>query len=204
LSTTRPRHPALAKVKKSIMTPELKASCELVFQEHKLAASAITWNKNVFRNRMSFGLCDLAKETLVKKNIIYFPKPTKKTITVLNPAVATASSFEEAIAITESETQHSNGEIKKEKTLYDEIYSPEFMEYVDPEIHAPVQNTIIEQSQPEIKLQPGIQEQAQQVLIAEKWHLKPVFYYIVWPLTAAVVSVLVAWLMSQAVEMTYR
>jgi hypothetical protein len=186
------------------MTPELKASCELVFQEHKLAASAITWNKNVFRNRMSVGLCDLAKETLVKKNIIYFPKPAKKTITVLNPAVATATSFEEAIAIAQSETQHSNGVVKKERTLYDEIYSPEFMEYADPENPLPVRNIIIEQPHRKIKSQPGIQTQAQPVLTAEKWHLKPVFYYVVWPLAAAVISVLIAWSMSQAVEMTYR
>jgi hypothetical protein len=186
------------------MTPELRASCELVFQEHKLAASAITWNKNVFRNRMSIGLCDLAKDTLVKKNIIYFPKPAKKTVTVLNPAVATASSFEEAIAIAQSETQQSNGELKKERTLYDEIYSPEFMEYVNPEIHTPVQDVLSEQPKPNIKSQPSIQVQAHQVLTAEKWHLRPVFYYVVWPLTAAVVSVLVAWLMSQAVEMAYH
>jgi hypothetical protein len=184
------------------MTPELKASCELVFQEHKLAASAITWNKNVFRNRMSIGLCDLAKETLVNKNIIYFPKPAKKTITVLNPAVATASSFEEAIAIAQSKAQQSNGEMKKERTLYDEIYSPEFMEYVDPEIHAPVQNSTT--VQPQSKIQPTIQVQTQHLLTAEKWHLKPVFYYVVWPLAAALVSVLVAWLMGQAVEMAYR
>ena len=78
------------------MTPELRTSCELVFQEHK-SSSLITWNKDAFRGRMSIGLSEMAKATLLQKNIIYFPKPTKKTITVLNPEVAGASSFEEAV-----------------------------------------------------------------------------------------------------------
>jgi hypothetical protein len=188
------------------MTPELKASCELVFQEHKLAASPITWNKHVFRERISIGLCDLAKETLVKKNIIYFPKPAKKTITILNPEVATASSFEEAIAITQRKSTEGKEEANKEKTLYDEIYSPEFMNYVDPETYTPVQKNSKERPQPkrQSRPQPQVHLQAHPVIAAEKWHLKPVFYYVIWPLTAAVVSVLIAWLMSQAVEMTYH
>lgn len=194
------------------MTPELRASCELVFQEHKLAASPIAWNKHVFREKMSIGLSDLAKATLVKKKIIYFPKPAKKTITLLNPEVATATSFEEAIAIAESKIAVTAGEPIKEKTLYDEIYSPEFMEYADPEHYTPVQKSIKEQPKPNVKViqaQPRIQLQTQPAMVAttetdEKWYLKPVFYYVIWPLTAAIVSVTIAWLMSQAVEMAYR
>jgi hypothetical protein len=185
------------------MTPELRASCELVFQEHKLAASPITWNKHVFRDKISIGLCDLAKETLVKKKIIYFPKPAKKTITILNPEVATASSFEEAVVLAESKSSAIEGEPVKEKTLYDEIYSPEFMEYVDPEDFTPARKSVIKQAQP------GLQLHTQPALVAtattqEKWWLKPAFYYVIWPLTAAIVSVMIAWLMSQAVEMAYR
>jgi hypothetical protein len=194
------------------MTPELRASCELVFQEHKLAASPIAWNKHIFREKMSIGLSDLAKETLVKKKIIYFPKPAKKTITILNPEVATASSFEEAIAIAESKSSAIEGEPVKEKTLYDEIYSPEFLEYADPEDFTPPRKTIKEQTKPkvkEIQTQADIQLQTQSALVAatateEKWWLKPAFYYVIWPLAAAIVSVTIAWLMSQAVEMAYR
>lgn len=194
------------------MTPELRASCELVFQEHKLAASPIAWNKHIFREKMSIGLCDLAKETLVKKKIIYFPKPAKKTITILNPEVATASSFEEAIAIAESKLSVIAGEQEKEKTLYDEIYSPEFMEYADPEDYTPAKKSVIRQPQPKVKVvqvQPKIQLKAQPALVAatateEKWWLKPVFYYVIWPLSAAIVSVSIAWLLSRAVEMAYR
>ena len=194
------------------MTPELRASCELVFQEHKLAASPIAWNKHIFREKMSIGLSDLAKETLVKKKIIYFPKPAKKTITILNPEVATAASFEEAIAIAESKSFATEGELVKEKTLYDEIYSPEFMEYADPENYTPAKKSIKEQPKPKVKViraQSRIQLQPQPALVAsteteEKWYLKPVFYYVIWPLAAAVGSVTIAWLMSQAVEMAYR
>jgi hypothetical protein len=193
------------------MTPELRASCELVFQEHKLAASPIAWNKHVFREKMSIGLSDLAKETLVKKKIIYFPKPARKTITILNPAVATATSFEEAIAIAESKSV-TTGESVKEKTLYDEIYSPEFMEYADPEDFRPARKSSKEQPKPkvkEIQAQPRIQLQSQPALVAttatdEKWWLKPAFYYVIWPLAAAIVSVAIAWLMSRAVEIAYR
>src|SRR6185295_8059530 len=160
------------------MTPELRASCELVFQEHKLAASPIAWNKHIFREKMSIGLSDLAKETLVKKKIIYFPKPAKKTITILNPEVATAASFEEAIAITESKTSVTEGVPVKEKTLYDEIYSPEFMEYADPENYTPAKKSIKEQPKPKVKViraQSSIQLQPQPALVAtsgtgEKWY----------------------------------
>ena len=194
------------------MTPELRASCELVFQEHKLAASPIAWNKHIFREKMSIGLSDLAKETLVKKKIIYFPKPAKKTITILNPEVATATSFEEAIAIAESRSSVAQGGPVKEKTLYDEIYSPEFMEYADSEEYTPAKKSVKEQPKPKVKViraEPKIQLHAQPALVAvpetaEKWYLKPVFYYVIWPLAAAIVSVTIAWLMSQAVEMAYR
>jgi hypothetical protein len=194
------------------MTPELRASCELVFQEHKLAASPIAWNKHIFREKMSIGLSDLAKEILVKKKIIYFPKPAKKTITILNPEVATATSFEEAIAIAESRSSVTEGQPVKEKTLYDEIYSPEFMQYADPEDFTPARISIKEKSQPKIKeiqAQPKIQLQTQPALVAatateEKWWLKPAFYYVIWPLAAAIVSVGIAWLMSRAVETSFH
>ena len=78
------------------MTPELKTACELVFQEHKLSAQPIKWSSDAFRGRISFGLSEMAKETLVKKNIILWPDKSKKIFTKLNPDVVTASSFEEA------------------------------------------------------------------------------------------------------------
>jgi hypothetical protein len=78
------------------MTPELKKACEVVFQEHKASAEPISWNKDSFRGRLPFGLSALAKQTLEKKNIIQTTGPVKKSMTMLNPLVVTAASFEEA------------------------------------------------------------------------------------------------------------
>src|SRR5262245_17036172 len=83
------------------MTPELKTACEVVFQEHKLS-SQIRWNKDTFRGRISIGLSEMAKETLVQKHIIFLPNKSKKLITLLNPAIAGAASFEEAKTMIEN------------------------------------------------------------------------------------------------------
>src|SRR5215467_11997819 len=76
------------------MTPELKTACEVIFQEHKV--HPIKWNRDSFRGKISIGLSDMAREILVKKNIILLPNKSKKAFTQLNPDVATADSFEEA------------------------------------------------------------------------------------------------------------
>src|SRR4029079_18559182 len=78
------------------MTPELKKACEAVFQEHRARINGIDWKKDVFRGRISTGLSEKAKETLLSKNIIYYPNPVKKAITVLNPEVSAASTCDEA------------------------------------------------------------------------------------------------------------
>src|SRR4030095_16545845 len=77
------------------MTPELKKACEAVFQEHRANINGIDWKKDVFRGRISTGLSEKAKETLLSKNIIYYPNPVKKAITLLNPEVSVASTCEE-------------------------------------------------------------------------------------------------------------
>src|ERR1700748_2548336 len=78
------------------MTPELKTACELIFQEHKISTAPIKWSKDSFRGKISIGLSEMAKETLVKKNMILLPDRSKKVFTKLNPNVAAAGSFEEA------------------------------------------------------------------------------------------------------------
>src|SRR5262245_23401508 len=78
------------------MTPELKKACEAVFQEHRANINGIDWKKDVFRGRISTGLSEKAKETLLSKNIIYYPNPVKKAITLLNPEVSAASTCDEA------------------------------------------------------------------------------------------------------------
>ncbi|MEO5562323.1 MAG: hypothetical protein ABIR18_02785 [Chitinophagaceae bacterium] len=169
------------------MTPELKISCEVVFQEHKTSGHPITWNKNVFRERMSMGLVEMAKETLVQKKIIYFPKPTKRSITVLNPIVAAATTFEEAVAMAQSKTSFVATE-KVKQPVYTATSVSGFNGYADkhkPQLIKNTGNTV-------------------NIVVEEKWYLKPLFYYVVWPVCALIASILIAYLMSQGVEMMYR
>jgi hypothetical protein len=168
------------------MTPELKTSCEVVFQEHKTSATPIAWNKDAFRGRMSIGLCEMAKETLVQKKVIYFPKPPKKTITILNPVVARAATFEEAVAMIENKI--SLPVEVKEETAYAGIPVSENKNYTRPGTGVLVKNN----------------GKPQTVVTEEKWHLRPFFFYVVWPVSAAIVSVLIAHFMSVWVEMAYR
>jgi hypothetical protein len=166
------------------MTPELKTSCEVIFQEHKSSADPITWNKNAFRGLMSIGLCEMAKETLIQKNVIYLPKPAKKTITLLNPVVATASTFEEAVAMIEEKIPASATTITEEP-VYDEISFVGFVNHADiDEVH-PMENTAT-------------------VMVSEKWYLKPLFVYLVWPASSLVISVIIAWLMSEFLAIAFR
>jgi hypothetical protein len=86
------------------MTPELKIACEVVFQEHKSSGQPIKWTRDTFRGRISIGLSEMAKETLIRKNIILIPNKSKRIITQLNPAVAIATSFEEAEEMIKNKT----------------------------------------------------------------------------------------------------
>ena len=165
------------------MTPELKTACEVVFQEHKLS-SQIKWNRDVFRGQISLGLSELAKETLVRKNIILLPNKSKKIITLLNPAVATASSFEEAEGIIENKAQAVIANIPADRPVYIAPQAPvsaaiSHLEY------SPQWSPIAAKSQIQVA---GI-----------KWYMKPLFYYVVWPFCAVVAGVLISFL----IDFTY-
>jgi hypothetical protein len=170
------------------MTPELKTSCEVVFQEHKASACPVAWNKDVFRGRMSIGLCEMAKQTLVQKNIIYFPKPAKKTVTILNPVVAEATTFEEAVAMIQNKVSPSLEDRAAEQHVYTGALVSEHISHAGMDISQLIRTT-------------GKQETA---MTHEQWHLRPLFFYVVWPVSAAIISVLIAYLLSAYVEMTYR
>ncbi|SRR5260221_2014233 len=157
------------------MTPELRIACEVVFQEHKTSLKPITWSKDAFRGRLPFGLSAMAKEILVSKNIISFPNPEKKMITRLNPVAIAASNFEEA----------------------DEL--------VQKRVHSFV--TSIPGDQPAYIANPGnssgrnknylfVRITSQPVAVSDKtkWYMKPLFYYVVWPVCAAVTGAVIAWL----------
>jgi len=167
------------------MTPELKTACEVVFQEHKIS-NQIKWNRDAFRGQISLGLSELAKETLVRKNIILLPNKTRKAITLLNPAVAGAGSFEEAeeIIITRRQTpvvanlQHSE---------------PVYIAKHVFEIDIPATSGT---KQPAKQSLPVTQSPV--VIAGTKWYMQPFFCYVIWPLCAAVAGALLTFLISTA------
>ena len=161
------------------MTPELKTACELIFQEHKLSAQPIKWNRDAFRGRISIGLSEMAKETLVKKNIILLPAQSKKLFTQLNPDVAAAHSFEEAEKIIE--TKIPNLQISSaydaETYITDHVFG---FAATPPRIHqGPVTRTQIK-------------------LADKKWYLKPFYLYVAWLICGFAAGVLICRLMDLA------
>jgi hypothetical protein len=166
------------------MTPELKVACETVFQEHRASTHGIDWKKDIFRGRISTGLSEKAKETLLMKNIIYYPKPGKKAITILNSRVTGASTCDEA-----------------EKLLLNKVVlSPVVSEPVvsEPMIREPMPESpilAVKAKRPLADNRPKpqrfvVSSAAENVAYLEKerWYLKPVLVYFVWPVCAAVAA----------------
>jgi hypothetical protein len=169
------------------MTPELKNACEIVFQEHKTFSQSITWKKDAFHGRISIGLREMAKETLVSKNIIFFPNTAKKTITFLNPAVVAAASFEDAVEMAKNnEVAVLSG--KYAQPVYDKVATPVMISQPVTQTHRLIK----------------VVGESDTIIADEKWYLKPFLFYVVWPLTAAALGAAMAWLMSEWIEMMWR
>jgi hypothetical protein len=165
------------------MTPELKKACELIFQEHKSLGQPVNWHKDSFRGRISIGLSEIAKETLLKKRIIHFTHPGKKTITVLDPEVTPAATFEEALIIVESKMPVlvDTSEKKPVRVIDD------FADYIE---------------EPEEIEQPAVRwikvtGEADVVIAPVKWYTRPLFYYVIGPLCAAALGILIAFFLSE-------
>ena len=188
------------------MTPELKTACELVFQEHKLSAQPIKWSRDAFRGRISIGLSEMAKETLVKKNIIVWPDKSKKIFTKLNPDVATARSFEEAEKMIETKAPalaftpvidggfnvadlaaDLNG-FQSATTL---TASSVLATPVTPVTPVPPPT----HSYSMMKVVP-LTETPDTATAEIKWWMKPVYLYFVWPACGAVVGIFISMLMN--------
>lgn len=163
------------------MTPELRTACEVVFQQHKTSPDPVNWNKDPFRGRVSMGLRDLAKDTLVRKNVIYFPNPQKKINTALNPAVTEADSYQEALEIIEVGAPAFATSFVESKPTY--VAMP-----VKDVMHQPVRYTarVVSISSAELFIE------------RPKWYMRPFFYYCVWPACAAVGGILIAYLINNA------
>ena len=168
------------------MTPELKMACEAVFQEHRASIQGIDWKKDVFRGRVSTGLSEKAKETLLMKNIIYYPNPVKKAITLLNPGVTAASSWVEAESVLLNKIVLSP--VVKEPVA--EPAAPE------PVIVAVKPKRPLADNRP-IPQRFVVSSPAENVAYLEKerWYLKPVLVYFVWPVAAAAAGGALAYLM---------
>jgi len=163
------------------MTPELKNACELIFQEHKASNYPVTWNRDAFRGRISTGLCEMGKETLLRKNIIYYPNPAKKILTKLNPAVSDADSFEEASYLVLNKVPLLSARI-----INDNRNQPLVANHVSTFARRPVSQRLITFA--------GKTES-----IAEtKWYITPIFIYLLWPVCAAVIFWFIAYLIGTA------
>jgi hypothetical protein len=162
------------------MTPELKIACEIVFQEHKTSPDPILWSKNAFRGRISIGLREMAKETLVRKNVIYYLNPVKKINTLLNPAAVEAATFEEAIQLVQNKMPVLLASTADQRPAY---------------IPMKVSTPINLSPKPTLRLV-KITGEPETAITKVKWYLKPIFYYVVWPLCSAAVSILIAYLIS--------
>jgi|SRR5215472_936423 len=165
------------------MTPELKTACEVIFQEHKI--HPIKWKRDSFRGKISIGLSEMAREILVKKNIILLPKKSKKAFTQLNPDAAAADSFEEAEKMIETKRSEPADRSDYDAKTYiaEHVVGSPFKLNSSP----PSQNEFFIAYTPETKILPGT-----------KWWLKPVFSYFLWPLAGAVIGLLLAWLIDLA------
>ena len=194
------------------MTPELKTACELVFQEHKLSSQPIKWSSDAFRGRISFGLSEMAKETLVKKNIILWPDRSKKIFTKLNPDVATAHSFEEAEKMIETKKPilatmpviEGNFNVADLVADLDTVKIPTVLTSPTT-VTAPTNFTIPTTPTPTppptryslMKIVP-LTEETETTVAEVNWWMKPLYLYFVWPVCGAVAGVFISMLMNLA------
>lgn len=163
------------------MTPELKIACEVVFQEHKSSSYPVTWNRDIFRGRISTGLSEMAKDTLVRKNIIKYPNPAKKILTVLNPAVSAATSYEEAEDMILNKVPSLAASRVDNHPTY-------VANHVSTFTRQPVTQRLV-----------TITGTATETITHEvKWYMKPLFVYVIWPVCAAIVGGFIAYLMGTA------
>jgi len=179
------------------MTPELRTACELVFQEHKLSAQPIKWTRDIFRGRISIGLSEMAKETLVKKNIILWPDKSKKIFTKLNPDVASAHSFEEA----EKMVERKRPLLATMPVIEGSFNVADLVKELETSSTQIAKQSIPPPSKTRtysvMKIVPP--EETTETPVAEiNWWMKPLYLYVVWPVCGAVLGVLISMLMNLA------
>jgi hypothetical protein len=138
----------------------------------------------------------MAKETLVKKNIILWPDKSKKIFTKLNPDVATARSFEEAERMIETKKPvlATMPVIEGGFNVADLIADLETSETPDaPKAPAPPPARLYSL----MKIVPPT-ETVDTSAAEVNWWMKPVYLYFVWPVCGAIAGVLISMLMNLA------
>ena len=160
------------------MTPELTRACELIFQEHKQASQAIAWNKDPFRGRISMGLCEKAKDTLLRSNVIIVPNKSKKLQTILNPSVTGAEHFQDAI------------ELAKHKVSI-AIPAPAVMEYERVRVAALTSANTGKIGQ-YIAVSYVNDKSSNRNSITIPWYQRSFYYYVVWPTLGLLAGALIA------------
>jgi hypothetical protein len=150
------------------MTPELKKACELIFQEHKCSSQPIKWNSETFKGRISLGLADLGREVLLEKKILSLPDKSKKMTTRLNPAIASAGSVEEAEAMLASRSAVMTTAVVEEKRVL--VATPPS---TSPKPAPRYTHRLVE-----------VQREEPAGVAELRWYMRPVFFYVLWPLCA--------------------
>lgn len=156
------------------MTPELQAACEAIFEEHK--NRTFSWAKDIFHGRISTGMLDLAKETLLEKNIIFYPNRAKKTITALNPDVSKAENVEEALSIISGKPHIPALVINDKKNSLPKTEKPALV------------------NKPPAIIRKIVTPENVEDIDRPKWYMRPLFIYFIWPVCAAILFWFIAYL----------
>ena len=164
-------------------------ACEIVFQDHKDSMNPLVWNLDLFKGRISLGLREMAKETLLQKKVIFYPNKAKRTITLINPNVVSATSYKEAI------------EMAMQKVVVAAVVEQSPTAIPTPK---PSPNQVVTRpaSRPAQYVYRSTRNEsnAQVAVVGLKWYLRPFYYYFLWPLLGAAAGALVAGLLGYVVS----
>ena len=155
----------------------------MIFQEHKTSAQPVNWHKDLFRGRISIGLSEIAKETLLKNKIIQYVNHGRKTATILQPEMADAVTFEEALIIAQNKMPAlvaTTNEARRVRVIND------FEE-----------NGFIEASEDQPLRLVNVSYEVDIAASSSKWYTKPLFYYFIGPATGLALGALIAFLLSE-------
>ena len=151
----------------------------------------------------------MAKETLVKKNIILWPDKSKKIFTKLNPDVASANSFEEAEKMIETKKPvlatmpviEGNFNVADLVADLDTVQTPTNFTtpttLTTPTIRPTTPTPPPTRSYSLMKIVP-LTETTETTIAEVNWWMKPLYLYFVWPVCGAVAGVFISMLMNLA------